>query len=78
MRHKAQYVSIWDDGTEIRSNCLYDTETKEVSNIVTSDVEIDGSCEKEFLEFWTEEGEQIVDYADFINADIGETWEDKR
>jgi hypothetical protein len=78
MKIKAQYVSVWDDGTEIRSNCFFDDQNKTVEDIINSDLEVDGVCENEFVEYWTEEGEKIVDRANFINLDIGETWEDKQ
>jgi hypothetical protein len=36
---KAEFVSVWDDGVEVRSSCDIDLNTREVINIFNSDVE---------------------------------------
>jgi hypothetical protein len=47
----ATFVSVWDGGTEIRSNCHYDPTTNTVSNI--EDVDVDGIevLDKEYVEY---------------------------
>jgi hypothetical protein len=76
MKIHAEYVSIWDGGTEIRSSCIFDPVNKTVENIQTVDYEGD-SCDDEFVE-WYEDGEYLILHVDeFINLDIGETWDDK-
>ncbi|TXG76177.1 hypothetical protein E6Q11_05090 [Candidatus Dojkabacteria bacterium] len=50
MKVKATYVSVWDGGVELSSNCLFDTETKVVSDIdEVYDVDVD-VLEEERLE----------------------------
>ena len=36
---KAKYVSVWDGGVEVKSNCDYNPTNKEVSNIETIDID---------------------------------------
>ena len=33
MKVKATYVSVWDGGTEVRTNCVVDTETRKVEAV---------------------------------------------
>jgi len=35
---KATYVSVWDDGIEVKTSCQFNTETKEVTDIEQVDV----------------------------------------
>jgi hypothetical protein len=35
----ATYISVWDDGVAISSNCLYDRKTNVISEIETIDVD---------------------------------------
>lgn len=77
MKISAEYVSIWDGGTEIRSSCIFDPVNKTVENIDVVDVGGLDSCDDEFVE-WYQDGEyKILHVDEFINLDIGETWEDK-
>ena len=39
MKVNATYVSVWDGGTRIESNCKYNTETREVTNVGMVSVE---------------------------------------
>lgn len=39
MYSKATFVSVWDGGIEIRSNCLFNTETKDITDIETIDID---------------------------------------
>ena len=61
----ALFVSVWDDGLEITTNCLYNPETKEVKEIETANVDnLDlDILDREYVSF---NGEEIVD---FINLD---------
>ena len=36
---KAKYVSVWDGGVEVKSNCDYNPTNKGVSNIETIDID---------------------------------------
>lgn len=36
---KATYVSVWDGGIEIKTACNYNPETKDVTDVESSDVE---------------------------------------
>ena len=56
---KATYVTIWDGGTEIRTNCHYDPDSKEVTNIESVNVNVE-ILEDEYIEF--EDGTQIRDF----------------
>jgi hypothetical protein len=47
---KAQYVSVWDNGTTITTACNYDPATKTVSDVEDSGVDIDASLEREFVQ----------------------------
>ena len=51
MKTKATYVSVWD-GSEIRTECEFDVETNQVSNIKNTDQDIEEfiNCEEEFIE----------------------------
>lgn len=46
---KAKYVSVWDGGIEVKTNCQYDPTTKEVYDIETSDVDGLDVCEDEYV-----------------------------
>lgn len=76
MKINAEYVSVWDGGTEIRSFCQVDPVEKTVENIDTVDVDDDFECcEHEFVE-WYQDGEyHTMPRSEFINLDEGETWE---
>lgn len=50
---KGKYVSVWDGGLEVKSECMINTDTMEVYSIEVSDVDT-GSLkvlEGEFVEF---------------------------
>lgn len=61
---KAKYVSVWDGGTTVTTNCQYNPQTKVVSEIESSDIEGLDICEDEYLIL--EDGAEI---RDFINED---------
>jgi hypothetical protein len=63
MKVKAVYVSVWD-GSEIRTNCDFDTEKNQVSNIENTkeDIEEFINCDEEFVEL--PDGSQIRDFED--------------
>lgn len=46
---KAKYVSVWDGGIEVKTNCEYNPTTKEVYDIETSDVDGLDVCEDEYV-----------------------------
>lgn len=66
---KAKYVSVWDGGIEIRTDCEFDPFTNIVSNIETSDVEGLEYLEDEYIELY--DGTEI---RDFYNEDDEEDW----
>ena len=47
---EAIYVSVWDGGIEVRSKCQYDTETYNVTDIYSVDVDGLDICEREYIE----------------------------
>jgi hypothetical protein len=57
---KATYVSVWDGGVEVRTNCEYNLETGEVTDIETSDVSGVNCCEDEYIEL--PDGKVIRDF----------------
>lgn len=59
---KAIYVSVWDGGVEVRTNCLYNGETKVVSDIETADVDGLDTLEDEYVLL-----PSGVEIRDFIN-----------
>lgn len=61
---KAKYVSVWDGGTTITTNCKYDPKTNVVSDIETSDVEGLDMLDEEYIEL--PDGTEI---RDFIHED---------
>ena len=61
---KAEYVSVWDGGTTVTTNCQYDPQTKVVSDITTSDVEGLEYLDDEYV--LLSDGTEI---RDFINED---------
>lgn len=69
MIQEAVYTSVWDDCTEIHSDCLVDTETKEVFNIELVDVsgyDID-VCTGEYV--------TLLDGSEYnVNTDDSEYW----
>lgn len=48
-----KYVSIWDDGLEVKSKCIVNTDTMEVHSIEISDIDTDELevLRNEFVEF---------------------------
>lgn len=60
---EAIYVSVWD-GSQIRTSCKFNTETREVTDVETLDTEgMDlNSCEEEFVEL--SNGEIIKNFTD--------------
>ena len=61
---KAKYVSVWDGGTSITTNCQYDPKTNVVSDIESSDVEGLDMLEDEYVVL--PDGTEI---RNFINED---------
>lgn len=61
---KAKYVSVWDGGTTVTTNCQYNPQNKVVSDIESSDVEGLDMLEDEYVEL--PDGTEI---RDFINED---------
>lgn len=70
---KATYVSVWDGGTEIRTACIYDPISKVISEIETTDEEIEDLdvLDREYIELpdgteiaveQNEDGEIVVSY----------------
>ena len=57
---EAIYVSIWDGGIEIRSECFIDLETNDVTDIEQFDVEGLDYCEEEYVEL--PDGEIIEEF----------------
>lgn len=48
---KATYVTVWDSGLEIRTECAYDPQTLNVSNIESVDIEVgDDTLDREYVE----------------------------
>jgi len=60
----AVYVSVWDDGIEIKTSCKYDSNTKVVSEIECSDVDGLDILEDEYI--LLPDGTEV---RDFINED---------
>lgn len=52
---KAKFVSIWDDGIEIRSNCEYDKTTGEIYCIEVADLTEVKLLKREYIDFNGEE-----------------------
>lgn len=48
---KAKYVSVWDGGIIIRTDCLYNPATNDVSDIEQADVVGLDMLEDEYIEF---------------------------
>jgi hypothetical protein len=61
---KAKYVSVWDGGITVTTNCQYDQKTKVVSDIESSDVEGLDMLEDEYV--LLPDGTEV---RDFINED---------
>ena len=66
MIKNATFTSVWDGGYEVTTNCKVDTETKEVFDIETVDVDVD-VLEEEYV---TIDG---IDYAVSDSEDM-EYW----
>lgn len=47
---KATYVSIWDGGVRVETNCEFNPETKEVTDVDSVDVDGVDICDEEFIE----------------------------
>ena len=70
----ATYVSVWDDGVEVRTKCQYDPLTTLVWDIESSDVQGLDILEDEYIEC---EGETITDFQHEGDEDaLGLTGED--
>ena len=69
---KAKYVSVWDDGTEIITDCEIDISNNHVSNVVVADYAPDGTCDEEFIEFGNNQ------IRAFYNADTNTYYVDGR
>ncbi len=66
---KAHYVSVWDGGTTVTTNCTYNPKTKVVSNIESSNIDCSNV---EGLEILDEEYIELLDgtkITDFIHED---------
>ena len=61
---KAKFVSVWDGGTTVTTNCQYNPVTKVVSDIESSDVEGLDMLDEEYVEL--PDGTEI---RDFIHED---------
>ena len=46
---KAQYISVWDGGVTIATDCLFDVEANEVYDIESVDVDGLDICEREYV-----------------------------
>ena len=47
---KVQFVSIWDDGAELKTDAWYDPETKIIDPIeVSGDEDEHGNCTREYI-----------------------------
>ena len=59
---KANFISVWDGGTQIITSCEYDEKTKIVSNIEQADVDdIElNILDDEFVQL--ENGDRITDF----------------
>lgn len=71
---KAEYVSVWDGGYEVRSACEYNPDTNTVIDIVQVDVEDleDEHGDPVDLDWLNEEFIELPDgttISDFINED---------
>lgn len=67
---KATFVSVWNGDTRICTACEYNPETGLVTNVETSDTEIDGELDEQVIElnddtvirnFHTEDGMVVED-----------------
>lgn len=58
----AKYVSVWDDGIEIKSNCLFNPLTKEVKDIEMVDIQGVENLIEEYIEL--PDGTIIRDFND--------------
>ena len=61
---KAQFVSIWDGNVEVRTNCEFNPETKEVTDIESVEVNGVDMLDDEYVEL--PDGTEI---RDFVNND---------
>ena len=68
---KATYVSVWNKGsTIVRTECEIDPTNNLVTNVETSDTEVEGTLDEEYIEM--PYGAQI---RNFVTED-GQTYED--
>jgi len=61
----ADYVSVWDDGLEVRTTCIFDIEKQTAHNIVPVDIQGLDILVDEYVEL--PDGTQIRDFG--INED---------
>jgi len=72
---KATYVSVWDGGVEVRTSCEYDSETLDVTDIESADVDGLDNLEREHIEL--PDGTEI-ERGDFtIDGDTDDTLSDE-
>jgi hypothetical protein len=64
MTRIATYVSVWDDGIQIRSNCRFDETSRTVYDVESVDVDGMGLdvCSDEYIELDDLEGTQIRNF----------------
>jgi len=60
MKTRAKFVSVWDGGIEIRSNCEFNPISKEVFDIEISEVDGLETLEDEYVEL--PDGTEIRDF----------------
>ena len=66
MTMTATYVSVWDDGIQIRTSCKFDETSRTAYDIESADVDGLDFLSDEYIELNDMEGTQI---RDFINGD---------
>ena len=59
---KATYVSVWNRGTQVRTDCEFDPTTNMVTNIQQSPNEIEGTLDEEYIEL--PDGKEIRNFVD--------------
>jgi hypothetical protein len=60
MKTPAKYVSIWDDNLEVSTNCLFDSETNNVTEIEQVDMPDLEICHMEYV--LLENNEKVFNY----------------
>jgi hypothetical protein len=68
MEENATYVSVWDGGIEIRTNCKYNRVSGVVYDIETADVKGLDILEDEYVEL--SDGTKINDFIDEFDEDF--------